>query len=250
MGIPQTWVVVKGYSLAEFECLEGKIIPLILFESPNATKCWFKILRPEQNAWSVANMIYWEEIWLGYNLLIIGSLREVTSRLPSQRAGKYGAFMSTLLSAWISLNRQTNCQGFNSLCPDITIWWHRFGSILAQIMACCLMAQSRYLNQCWHIISDNCLKASSQEVPQPPITQISLKITLKSPGEQWVKMPWSSCDVPAMSLNSQQRIPLQTNELWIVWLFHCVARCILSYEICMVARLLCYYRFNGRYIDP
>ena len=27
------------------------------------------------------------------------------------------------------------------------IWWHRSGSILAQVMACCLMAPSHYLNQ-------------------------------------------------------------------------------------------------------
>ena len=28
------------------------------------------------------------------------------------------------------------------------IWWHRSGSTLAQVMACCLMAPSHYLNQC------------------------------------------------------------------------------------------------------
>ena len=29
------------------------------------------------------------------------------------------------------------------------IWRHRSGSTLAQVMACCLMAPSHYLNQCW-----------------------------------------------------------------------------------------------------
>ena len=32
------------------------------------------------------------------------------------------------------------------------IWRHRSGSTLAQVMACCLMAPSHYLNQCWYQI--------------------------------------------------------------------------------------------------
>ena len=41
----------------------------------------------------------------------------------------------------------------NSLWPSDTIWWHKSGSTLAQVMACCLTAPSHYLNQCWLIIS-------------------------------------------------------------------------------------------------
>ena len=41
----------------------------------------------------------------------------------------------------------------NSLWPSGTIWRHRSGSTLAQVMACCLTAPSHYLNQCWLIIS-------------------------------------------------------------------------------------------------
>ena len=37
----------------------------------------------------------------------------------------------------------------NSLWPSDTIWWHRSGLALAQVMACCLIAPSHYLNQCW-----------------------------------------------------------------------------------------------------
>ena len=33
-------------------------------------------------------------------------------------------------------------------------WQHRSGSTLAQAMACCLMAPSHYLNQCWLIVSE------------------------------------------------------------------------------------------------
>ena len=32
------------------------------------------------------------------------------------------------------------------------IWWHRSWSTLAKVMACCLMAPSHYLNQCWLFI--------------------------------------------------------------------------------------------------
>ena len=43
---------------------------------------------------------------------------------------------------------------FNSLRPSDTIWRHRSGSTLAQVMACCLTAPSHYLNQYWLIISE------------------------------------------------------------------------------------------------
>ena len=41
----------------------------------------------------------------------------------------------------------------NSLSPSDAMWRHRHGSTLAQVMACCLMAPSHYLNQCWLLIS-------------------------------------------------------------------------------------------------
>ena len=43
---------------------------------------------------------------------------------------------------------------FSSLWPNDAIWWHRSGSPLAQVMACCLTAPSHYLNQCWLMISE------------------------------------------------------------------------------------------------
>ena len=70
----------------------------------------------------------------------------------------------------------------NSLWPSDTIWQHRSGSTLAQVMACCLTAPNHYLNQCWRIISevqwrDIHIRAISQEMPQPSLTKICLKIT-------------------------------------------------------------------------
>ena len=41
----------------------------------------------------------------------------------------------------------------NSLWPSDAIWWHRTGSTLAQVMACCLAAPCHYLTQCWLLIS-------------------------------------------------------------------------------------------------
>ena len=55
---------------------------------------------------------------------------------------------------FIIINRDC-CFVINSLWPSDTIWWHRSGSTLAQVMACCLMALSmlsHYLNQYWLII--------------------------------------------------------------------------------------------------
>ena len=41
----------------------------------------------------------------------------------------------------------------NLLWPNDAIWWHRFGSTMAQVMAWCLTAPSHHLNQCWLIIT-------------------------------------------------------------------------------------------------
>ena len=40
--------------------------------------------------------------------------------------------------------------------PSEAIGWHRSGSTLDQVMACCLMATSQYLNQSWLIIMGFC----------------------------------------------------------------------------------------------
>ena len=47
---------------------------------------------------------------------------------------------------WITTSIIT-CK-INSLWPSNAIYWHRSGSTLAQVMACCLTAPSHYLNQC------------------------------------------------------------------------------------------------------
>ena len=54
----------------------------------------------------------------------------------------------------LSESNLTSAYELNSSKPSDAIWWQRSGSTLAQVMACCLMAPSHYLNQCWPIISD------------------------------------------------------------------------------------------------
>ena len=47
----------------------------------------------------------------------------------------------------------TRPQWVISLCSSGDIWFHRTWSTLVQVMACCLMAPSHYLNQCWWILN-------------------------------------------------------------------------------------------------
>ena len=68
----------------------------------------------------------------------------------------------------------------NSLCPSDVIWRQGSMSTLAQVMACCLKAPSHYLNQCWLIITEvqwHSFQAILQEMPQPTIAKIHLKMT-------------------------------------------------------------------------
>ena len=68
---------------------------------------------------------------------------------------------------------------FNSLWPSDTIWKHKSGSTLAQVMACCLMAPSHYLtNLDLSSVRSNGIHLSAilQEIAQPSVTKISFVI--------------------------------------------------------------------------
>ena len=61
-----------------------------------------------------------------------------------------------------------------------TLRWHRSGSILVQVMACCLTAPNHYLNQCWLIIckvQQHWSQGKFDKIPMLSISKISLKIT-------------------------------------------------------------------------
>ena len=70
----------------------------------------------------------------------------------------------------------------NSLWPRDTIWRHKSESTLAQAMACCLTHQAitwTYVDLSSVRSSGIHLRAILQEVPQPSVTEISLKITYR-----------------------------------------------------------------------
>ena len=83
----------------------------------------------------------------------------------------------------------------NSLGPSDTIWRHKSGSTLAQVMACWLTAQSNYLNRCWLIISkvqwhpseSNFIRDTSATSHWVWLANYISKILFKSPRGQWVK---------------------------------------------------------------
>ena len=82
----------------------------------------------------------------------------------------------------------------NSLWPSDTIWPHRSWSTLAQVMACCLMAPSYYLNQCWLIIITDQWQGQLHQRYSSHQSRKSASICLnknafKSPMGQWVLIP-------------------------------------------------------------
>ena len=75
-------------------------------------------------------------------------------------------------------------QWVNSLCPSDSIWRHRTGSALDQVMACCLMAPSHHLNQCWLFISKvQCHSSegnSMRDTPAIKLKKIMWKLFIKN----------------------------------------------------------------------
>ena len=75
------------------------------------------------------------------------------------------------------------CACFNSFWPSDATWRPGSGSTLGQVMACCLTALIHYLKSWTNIdfssvrFNDVHLTAISQDIPQPSITEFSLKIT-------------------------------------------------------------------------
>ena len=82
--------------------------------------------------------------------------------------------------AYTYLKLQASPKWVNSLGPSDTICRHKSGSTLAQVMACCQMAPSHYLNNVdlSSVRSSGIrLRAILQEISQPSVTEFSLKIT-------------------------------------------------------------------------
>ena len=118
--------------------------------------------------------------------------RKIVSREPDQRHPRWADFangvqgitvisrkiallgvMSAKLAKWVAKKWGPTCDRdisdsaiyttaiyraytvlLNSLWPSDVIWRQGSRSTLAQVMACCLIAPSHYLNQCWLMISE------------------------------------------------------------------------------------------------
>ena len=86
------------------------------------------------------------------------------------------------------------CSSIKSLWPSDTRWWQRSGWTFVQLMAFCLMAPSRYMNQCWLIIREvlwyspegNYTGTAQDTHPWHQIYNYQFQITVTSPRGQWV----------------------------------------------------------------
>ena len=106
----------------------------------------------------------------------------------------------------------------NSMWPCDITWWHRSGSTLAQVMACCLMATSHYLNQCWLIINEFCgihMRAFFKE-----ILKIS-KILPHFPGANKLNSNFTNC--PCQVVQSFSKI---LHRMYSVTVMICPITCV------------------------
>ena len=89
----------------------------------------------------------------------------------------------------------------NSLWPSDTIWRHRAGSTLIQVIACCLTASSNYLHQCWLIISKVYWHLCESDFTRDALAinhmnkceNYQSKISSKSPSGQWANAKLLPC---------------------------------------------------------
>ena len=80
---------------------------------------------------------------------------------------------SVVALCFISKQPPETSELVNSVWSSDTKWWQRFGTTLAQVMACCLTALNHYLNKCSLIISG----LGGTQVR--PISQKVLKILIR-----------------------------------------------------------------------
>ena len=86
---------------------------------------------------------------------------------------KHGHLKNTMKHCIVSHDHHS----VNSLWPSEAIWWHRSRPTLAKIMVCCTAITRTNVDLSSVKSSDNHLWAISQDIPQPSITKIILKIT-------------------------------------------------------------------------
>ena len=78
--------------------------------------------------------------------------------------------------------------------PSDAIWWHKSGTTLTQVMACCLMAPNHYLNQCWlnitevwwHSPESNFIVQAQDICPWSEFENYKFKVIVTSLRSKWV----------------------------------------------------------------
>ena len=147
--------------------------------SRNARKCNY-ILESQWSLYKAASKFY------GLSKRVVFLNREIIHdfiRTDHSKWWNLCAFAKTLLISLHRFHCVTKNSALNSLWPSDAIWWQRFGSTVAQVMAWCCQAPSHYLNQCWFIITGvlwlSSIRPISQEVLKVSIHKPGLKITLR-----------------------------------------------------------------------
>ena len=113
------------------------------------------------------------------------SMTCTTLVLRNDRKCKYIFIFPSINSSW---------QRVNWLGPSNTIWWHRSWSALAQVIACCLMEPSHFLNQLlntgsgvlWYSHGMNFMVSAKPTILDNEFENDTFKITATSPRWQWV----------------------------------------------------------------
>ena len=102
-------------------------------------------------------IFFYENIWISIKISLKFVSKGPMSNIPALvqimawcQMGDKQLSETVMVSLLICVTRP---QWVNSLWLSDTIWWHKSGSTLAQVIACCLTASSHYLYQCWLIIS-------------------------------------------------------------------------------------------------
>ena len=110
----------------------------------------------------------------------------ITGGFPSQRANN-AARVFTFIRQAMGLSVRILEKTEHILIQCDAIWGHRSGSTLAQVMACCLVAPSNYLNQCcliisqvlWHLLESNFTVNVKATIPKKgPVTKVRLSCYL------------------------------------------------------------------------
>ena len=108
-------------------------------------------------------------------------------------------------------------QDINTLWLSDAIWWHRSGSALAKVMACCLTVLNLYLNKCWLSISEvlwhwhesNFTASGPATILYNVFENYKFKITALSPRGQWVNL----CQLPAPYFIQNSK-PIISGDQW------------------------------------